>query len=280
MNKKIAIQGYKASFHEEAAHKFFEGEINTVECLTFERLFEHMRTKEVDLAIMAIENSVAGAILPNYARLRDSNLEIIGEVYLRIEMNIMALNGQSISDIKEVHSHPIALLQCSKYFKSYPHISVVESNDTALSAKQISEGNIIGRAAIASKKAAHLYNLNILAEGIETNKRNFTRFLVLQRNEDDFDLLPDQPISKASWSFRSAHQPGSLAKILMILSDHKINLTKIQSLPVLGEEWSYFFYADLEFEDERKYNAAKLILDDHTLDLKILGEYHKGEKYL
>ncbi|MEZ5007735.1 MAG: prephenate dehydratase [Chitinophagales bacterium] len=280
MINKVAIQGFEASFHEAAANKFFGDHISTVECLTFEKLFDVMRKREADVAVMAIENSVAGAILPNYARLRDSNLEVVGEVFIRIEMNLMALKGQTVEEIKEVHSHPIALLQCSKYFRDHPHISVVESNDTALSAKEIADQNIKGRAALASKKAAEIFGLKILAPSIETNKRNFTRFLVLRNRGDVFKSLPKKAVTKASWSFRTGNTPGSLAKILTKLADNQINLTKIQSLPVLGSEWTYYFYADLEFDNETNYQKAKAELDSHTVDLKILGEYAQGEKYL
>ncbi|MEZ5002730.1 MAG: prephenate dehydratase [Chitinophagales bacterium] len=280
MINKVAIQGFEASFHEAAAHKFFGDHISTVHCLTFDKLFDVMQKKQADLAVMAIENSVAGAILPNYARLRASNLEIVGEVFIRIEMNLMALVGQSIDDIIEVHSHPIALLQCAKFFREHPSIRIVESNDTALSAKEIADQTIKGRAALASKNAAKLFGLEIIAPGIETNKRNFTRFLVLKNVNDAFETLPQSNVSKASWSFRTAHTPGSLAKILTILGDHNINLTKIQSLPVLGSEWTYYFYADLEFDQEAQYQKAKTILNSHTVDLKILGEYAQGEKYL
>ncbi len=275
--KKIAIQGFEASFHESAARKFFGNDIEIFECLTFQRLFDAMEKNEADLAVMAIENSVAGSILPNYARLRDANLTIIGEVYIRISMNMMALPGQSIEDIKEVHSHPIALLQSHNFFRTHPHIRIVESDDTALSAKIIAEDKIKGRGALASKTAAELYNLEILAEGVETNKRNFTRFLVLA-NENDAQTSLN--ISKASWSFRTAHLAGSLAKVLTILGEHNINLTKVQSLPVLGEEWKYYFYGDLEFEDQSDYLKAKEAVMPFVYDLKILGEYEQGNKYL
>ncbi len=277
MKQKIAIQGYKASFHEVAAQKFFGEEIEIVECLTFPALFDAMNEEKADLGVMAIENSVAGSILPNYARLRDSDLEVVGEVYIRVEMNLMALPGETVESLKEVHSHPIALLQSARFFRSYPHIVIVESNDTALSAKNISENQVKGWGALASKQAAELYGLNILKAGVETNKRNFTRFLVLKRKADCKSMVF---ISKASWSFRTAHESGSLANALRVLGEHNINMTKIQSLPVLGEEWKYYFYADLEFEDQAKYESAKEKIQPYLYDLKILGEYKKGEKYL
>jgi prephenate dehydratase len=277
--KKIAIQGFEASFHESAARKFFGEEIQILECLNFQKLFDVMEHEEADLAVMAIENSVAGSILPNYARLRDSRLTIIGEVYMRISMNFMALPGQSVDDILEVHSHPIAILQSNKFFREHPAIKIVESDDTALSAKIIAQGKIKGRGALASQAAAELYGLEILAAGVETNKRNFTRFLVLVNEEDSKQYTP-KVINKASWSFRTNHTPGSLANVLSILASHQINLTKIQSLPVLGEEWNYYIYGDLEFNSIQEYQNAKSEVQDFLYDLKILGEYEQGNKYL
>lgn len=276
MKPKIAIQGFGGSFHEEAAMKYFGPDIETVECLTFQDLFDAMALDRADMAVMAIENSVAGSILPNYARLRDSRLFIAGEVYLRIEMNLLTLPGQAIEDIREVHSHPIALLQCHQFFRDHPHLLAVESNDTALSARDIAEKQLTGRGALGSRRAAGLYGLEVLRAGVETNKRNFTRFLVLDRAA----VKEGSAVSKASWSFRTAHLAGSLAKVLTLLGEHGINLTKIQSLPVLGEEWKYYFYADLEFSDAAAYREACRATRAHLYDLHILGEYKQGEKYL
>lgn len=277
---KVAIQGFKASFHEIAAKQYFGNDIQTIECASFQALFQEMEPQgSADFAIMAIENSVAGSILPNYARLRDANLEIFGEVYLRIEMNLMALPGQSINDIKEVHSHPMALLQCQQFFREHPHLQLVESNDTALSAEEIAEEKIFGRGAIASKSAAEVHGLEILAAGIETNKRNFTRFLALKRvgQAPPFELSsPD----KASLSFRALHRPGSLSAALSAMAVFGMNLTKIQSLPVLGEEWQYYMYADLEFDNLQNFKEMLDVLRPLTHDLKILGEYKQGRKYL
>lgn len=276
MKQKIAIQGFEASFHEVAAHRFFGQGIDTVKCRTFQQVLDHLADGTAQKGVMAIENSVAGSILPNYARLRDSQLKIIGEVYLRIEMNFMALPGQRIADIGEMHSHPIAILQTHDFFREHPHILIVESPDTALSAREIAENRIEGRGALASREAAALFGLEILAAGVESNKRNFTRFLVLEKGAQQ----DDRTVTKASWSFRTAHASGSLAKALTVLGAHEINLTKIQSLPVLGEEWSYYFYADLEFADPKAYRRAKQAVQPHIYDLKILGEYLQGEKYL
>ncbi|MCO5247370.1 MAG: prephenate dehydratase [Chitinophagales bacterium] len=277
---KISIQGFKASFHEIAAYKYFGKEVETIECDTFQKLFDSMQKDgEADYAVMAIENSVAGSILPNYARLREADLEIFGEIYLRIEMNLIALSGQTIDDIKEVHSHPMALLQCVQYFRQYPHIQLIESKDTALSAIEIKEQNLKGIGAIGSRQVAESFELEILAEGIETNKRNFTRFLVLKRRGDTvpFELGTSD---KASLSFRALHRPGSLSAALSAMAIFGMNLTKIQSLPVLGEEWEYYMYADLEFKDYRSYQEMLKVVEPLTKDLKILGEYSQGEKYL
>ncbi|MCO5233014.1 MAG: prephenate dehydratase [Chitinophagales bacterium] len=278
MSIKIAIQGFKASFHEIAAFKYFGKDIETIECETFQALFDSMEEDgAADYAVMAIENSVAGSILPNYARLRDADLEIFGEVYLRIEMNLMALHGETIDTLSEVHSHPMALLQCQHFFRQFPHIKLIESKDTALSAIEIVDQQLKGRGAIGSKLIAETFDLNLIAEGIETNKRNFTRFLILKRKGDlaPFELAePD----KASLSFRALHRPGSLSAALSAMAMFGMNLTKIQSLPVLGEEWQYFMYADLEFKDYSSYLEMLEVLQPLTKDLKILGEYKQGQK--
>ncbi|MFN8295145.1 MAG: prephenate dehydratase [Chitinophagales bacterium] len=278
MKPKIAIQGFEASFHEITALQFFGNEIETVECATFHKLFDVMEKGEADFAVCAIENSLAGSILPNYAHLRNSNLEIVGEVYLRIEMNLMALPNQTIEQIEEIHSHPMALLQCQGFFENYPQIQLVESNDTALSAKEIKEKHIKHRAAVASKRAAELYDLEIIAADIHDNKRNFTRFLVLSRPSTSEHRPPN--INKSSISFRAHHTAGSLAKVLTIIGNHNINLTKIQSLPVVGEEWQYYMYADLEFDDADEYKKMLIEIEPLTKELKILGEYTQGNKIL
>ena len=276
MKPKIAIQGFEASFHEIVALQFFGKDIETVQCASFPKLFEVMNKKQADFAVCAIENSLAGAILPNYAHLRKSNLVIRGEVYLRIEMHLMALPNQTIEQIQEIHSHPIALLQCQRFFEKYPNIQIVESNDTALSAKEINEKHIKNRAAVASKRAAEIYGLNIIAADIHDNKRNFTRFLILAPQNSN--QLLAQHINKASLSFRAHHRPGSLATVLTIIGNANINLTKIQSLPVIGEEWQYYMYVDLEFEEETTYRNMLENIKPLTTELKILGEYEQGNK--
>lgn len=276
MRPKVAIQGFAASFHEIAALKIFGPDIETVECESFAKLFRVMKSGEADYAVCAIENSLAGSILPNYAMLRASGLEIFGEAYLRIEMNLMALPGQSLQQLEEVHSHPMALLQCSEFFAQYPHIQLVESSDTALSAEEIKKNHIRHRGAVASKRAAELFGLEILAADIHDNKRNFTRFLALRAPQSE--LFRD--ISKSSISFRAHHLPGSLAKVLTSIGNHGINLTKIQSLPVIGEEWQYYMYADLEFDDADAYRNMLSEIEPLTTELKVLGEYKQGEKLM
>lgn len=276
MQPKIAIQGYQASFHEITAIQFFGKDITTIECATFPKLFDVMKNKQADFAVCAIENSLAGSLLPNYANLRNSTLTIIGEVYLQIEMNLMALSGQTIEQIEEVHSHPIALLQCSNYFENYPNIQIVESNDTALSAKEIKENHIKHRAAIGSSYAAKLYDLKIIATDIHNNKRNFTRFLILA--DVDSKHYHQGTINKASLSFRAYHTSGSLANVLSMIAKYNINLTKIQSLPVIGEEWQYYMYVDLEFDSHDAYKNMLKEIESLTKELKVLGEYAQGEK--
>ena len=277
MKERIAIQGFEGSFHEIAAIKFFGADIVTYECDTFQKLFESFEKGKAKYAVCAIENSVAGSILPNYARLRESNLEIFGEVYLRIEMNLMALKGQKLSDIEEVHSHPMAILQCTDFFRKHPSIQLIESKDTALSAMEIKEHHIKGRGALGSEAAANLYGLEILGKSIETNKRNFTRFLVLKQRKDP---LPFEKgiINKASISFLASHKPGSLAKALTIMGEFGMNLTKIQSLPILGKEWTYFMYADLEFDHLTQFEEMVKVLEPVVFEFVILGEYTQAIK--
>lgn len=274
-NHSVAIQGIKASFHEEAAVKFFGGEVEVLPCTNFARLFGAMREGTATYAVCAFENALAGSILPNYASLRNSDLEIFGEVYLCIEMHLMALPGQTLGQIGEIHSHPMALLQCRDFLDEHPNVLSVESSDTASSAREIHERNIKHRAAIAGRRAAEVYGLEILAEGIHDNKRNFTRFLALRRRGTE---PPVEGVNKASLSFRTSHDPGSLAKILTVIGDHGINMNKIQSLPVVGEEWRYYFWVDLRFDDEPSYRSALRELEPLTHELRILGEYRQGQK--
>jgi prephenate dehydratase len=278
MINKIAIQGIRGSFHELAVQKYFEADFEAVECDTFKGLFDTLRNKEADYAVMAIENTVAGTILPNYAMLRDSKLTIIGEVYLRIQQNLMAMPGVKIEDITAVFSHPMAIMQCLDFFENYPQIRLVESLDTAASARDISVKKDKYAGAIASEIAADIYKLNILAAGIETNKKNFTRFLVLQ-DENNVAKGGADLINKASLCFNVKNEKGALAGVLTKIADQNINLIKIQSLPLVGQEWEYFIHIDTEFEKYENYlQAVKAILPDVN-NFKELGKYQRGLKY-
>lgn len=271
--KRVAIQGFSGSFHEQAARMFYlenDGEIpEIVECATFEGLYDSVASGEADAAVMAIENTVSGGLLPNFELLRKYDLKIKGEVFLRIEQNLMALPGQKIEDIKEVRSHYMAINQTRPFFKQYPHIRLVESEDTAKSAADIAEGNLEGVGAVASSLAAGLYGLEILAPGIETYKQNYTRFLIL----DDGIKVPEEKINKSSICFTLPHTSGSLASVLTIMSFYGMNLTRIQSLPLPGREWQYFFYVDIKFEDYLKYTQAIAAVRPLMEDLTVLGEY-------
>lgn len=275
--KRIAIQGGYGAFHELAAHKYFrDEEIEILPRESFSDLLISIKDHKADFGIMAIENSLAGSILPNYNLLKETPMRITGEVYLRIKQNLVALPGVDIDGIEEVYSHPMAILQCGHFFKKYPHIRLIESVDTALSAKDISLNGKPGTGAIASRLAAEKYGLNILAEGIETNKMNYTRFLILTEN----GASPDPGIvNKSSIHFALAHKIGSLAKILSIFSFHEINLAKIQSMPIIGKDWEYLFYVDLEVNDYEMYQTALDSIKPFTSGLIVMGEYEKGEVY-
>lgn len=277
--KKIAIQGGFGAFHEIAAVNYFENEdIEIVPRNTFKDLFKALKQGQVDFGITAIENSLAGSILPNYTLLLESNMKIIGEIFLRIRQNLVALPGQKIGDIKEVYSHPMAILQCLGFFDNYPNIKLIDSDDTALSAKRISDDKLIGVAAISSHQAAKQYNLEIIAESIETNKKNYTRFLILQARNGNHQFTSE--VNKASITFALAHKIGSLSKVLSILSYYDINLAKIQSMPIIGHEWDYQFYVDVEIEDYKLYKQALEAIKPFTDGLIILGEYKKGKSIL
>lgn len=274
-NARIAIQGFRGSFHERAAHLFFGKDIKIIPCETFRDLFMSLENGHADFAVCAIENSLAGSILPNYALLGGTPVEIFGEVYVHIAMQLLGQPGQKLSDITEVHSHPVALLQCQNFFSKHPNIRQVESIDTALSAKEIAEGNILHRATVASKEAAEYYGLDILATNIHDNEKNFTRFLALRPRKED---VVHPTATKASFSFRAFHEPGSLATVLSIIGEHGINLTKIQSIPVVGEAWRYYMYVDVEFADYDIYMHMIQAIQPHVRDLYILGEYPRGDK--
>ena len=275
---RIAIQGGFGAFHEIAARHYFNtDDIEIVPRNTFKDLFKTLKERKADYGIMAIENSVAGSILPNYTLIMESKREIVGEIFLRIRQNLVACPGQKISDIKEVYSHPMAILQCQAFFDNYPEIRMIESLDTALSARDIKEGNQKGIGAISSSLAAEKYGLEILAEGIETNKMNYTRFLILSENGN---LNPVSENNKTSIFFSLSHNIGSLSKILSTLSYYDLNLTKIQSMPIVGKEWEYHFYVDMIYEDEDMYRQALVAIKPFTGDMGVLGEYKKGKKIL
>jgi prephenate dehydratase len=273
MDIKIAIQGIKGSFHHQVAEEFFSGSIPVDECMSFNSLVKSLKENKSQKAIMALENSIAGSIIPNYALIDNNNLHIIGEHYLDINMNLMALKGQKIEDIKEVHSHPIALLQCAVFFDKYPHIKLVETGDTAETAKRIQEEKIMGVAAVASPIAAKMYDLNILFSGIHTVKSNKTRFVILKTQNKE---LPKDEINKASVKFELDDTPGSLATVLNVMNNCKLNLTKIQSMPIIETPFQYSFFVDVVFEKYKHYEKAKKILELMTTHFKVLGEYKKG----
>ena len=271
--RKIAIQGIKGCFHEQAAYLFYEKEglekPQIVECSTFDDLYKRMDDGTADAAIMAIENTVSGGLLPNFELLRKYDCKIKGEVFLRIKQNLMALPGQKIEDLHEVRSHYMAINQTRPYFDDYPDIRLVEYADTARSAADIVKQGAMGVGAIASDLAAEIYGLEIIAESIETYKQNFTRFLIL----DDALQVDQSRINKASMCFTLPHKPGSLTHVLTILSFYDMNLTRIQSLPIPGQEWQYFFYVDIKFNDYERYTQALSAVKPLMTDLNILGEY-------
>ena len=252
------------------AHDFFGDNIELVECLSFDTMIDHLLTGNADKGVMAIENSIAGSIIPNYNLVYHNNIHIIGEHYLSIHHNLMVLKGQAIEDIKEVHSHPMALLQCKEFFKGHPHIKLVEDVDTAETAKRIQEKKLPHIAAIAPKVAAKLYDLDVIASDIQTIKNNATRFIVLKKVNK---VLPKEEINKASLRFITDHKRGSLATVLNVMSDCNMNLTKIQSLPVIETPWKYAFFVDVTFEEYAHFAKAKSLLDIMSEDFRVLGEY-------
>ncbi len=275
---RVAIQGGAGSFHDQAAHEFFENrDLDLVCCDTFDDLFDRVNSKEAELAVMAIENTVAGSLLPNYALLRESGFSIIGEIYIRVSQHLMSLPGSKIKDINEVYSHYMAIAQTRSFFKQHPHIKLIESADTALSAKKVRDENLSTGGAIAGRMAAELYGLEILAEEIETNKKNFTRFLVLYKPNGKPQFQQENP-NKSSLSFAVPHKTGSLSQVLSIFSFYDLNLTKIQSIPILGQEFRYHFLVDLTFNDFERYNQSFEAIRPLTVDLNKLGEYCQGKR--
>ncbi|MBM3402336.1 MAG: prephenate dehydratase [Bacteroidetes bacterium] len=271
--KRVAIQGIRASFHEEAAFKFFGTDIETLECESFKKTCEVLKNRQADFVVMAIENSIAGSLLPNYSLLREYNFSIVGEVYLAIQLHLLALPGVKFDAIKYVQSHPIAIRQCSDFFEEFPHLQVVESSDTAACAKKIREENLTDTVAIANLLAAKLYNLEVMERRIESNKKNFTRFLILANKP-----LEHVEVNKASLSFQVGNSVGSLADVLNIFASHKINLSKIQSMPVLGKRNEYNFYVDIEWKNQADYDSAIRQVLKYTINFTIMGEYLKNDR--
>ena len=271
--KRIAIQGTRASFHEEAAFKFFGEDIETVECDSFKQTFQKLEKQEADYLVMAIENSIAGSLLPNYSLMREYNFPVIGEVYLAIQLHLMALPGVKFEDIKTVTSHPIAIRQCNDFLDDFPYLKVIESSDTAACAKKIKEEQLTDTVAIANTLAAKLYGLEILERRIESNKKNYTRFLIITNRQTEV-----KNSSKASLCFQVSNDVGALANVLNILVEKNINMSKIQSMPVLGKRNEYNFYVDVEFSELSNYEEAISKILKHTVNFSILGEYVKNDK--
>ncbi len=273
--KKIIIQGFPGAFHEEAAIKYFGHELQIIPATTFRELAEKLDNGDMDTqAIMAIENSIAGSLLQNYRILREYGFVICGEVYLRIRHNLMALPGQTADDLVEVRSHPMAINQCLTYFRNYPELTLVESDDTALSAKEIATKGLKGIGGVASVRAAEIYGLDILAAGIETSPHNYTRFfLISKKKQIELATLKGD---KASIYLRVKDEPGQLLQVMQILNSSNMNLSKLQSFPVLGKVGEYYFYLDIEFDKVESFLAVYQEMESKTLEIQILGVYEKA----
>lgn len=284
MKRKVAIQGIGGCNHYIAAKAFFKNDtIETIDCDTFKELAEHVVKDPSKLGIMAIENTIAGSLLQNYKILKENNLVIVGEYKLRITHALVAMPGVELKDIKEINTHPMAFMQCEEFLGKLPNVKLVEKEDTAGSAKWIKENNLRDHAAICPAGAAELYGMNVLADGIETNKRNFTRFLILANKDVAKDVLAElcvehENINKSSIVFTLPHTSGSLSKVLAVLSFYDMNLSMIQSMPIVGEEWRYQFYVNLLFTDYKRYRQAIDAILPLTKDFDILGEYMEGEQ--
>ena len=274
MIKTVAIQGVIGSFHHIVSQEFFNNPVDVIECMTFDGVVDALTTKACDVAIMALENSIAGSIIPNYALINKYDLHIVGEHYLDIQHNLMALPNQNIIDLKEVYSHPMALLQCKEFFKLHPHIKLVEDKDTAEVAQRIQKHKLSGIGAIASVAAANIFELDVLAHSIQTIKHNETRFVIVKRTNTK---VSEQNINKASIKFEANHKRGSLATILNVMSDCKLSLTKIQSLPIVETPWKYAFFVDVTFDDYSNFEKAKSIIEIMGEGFKVLGEYKNAK---
>ena len=277
--KRIAIQGELGSFHDIAAHQYFEGEqIQIICCSTFEQVFENIKRDPTCIGMTAIENTIAGSLLHNYELLRDSGTTVVGEHKLHISHSICCLPEDSWDTITEVHSHPVALMQCRQYLSNHPTLKAVEVEDTAGAAQYFHEHQLRGTAAICHAEAARMNGMKILENNIEDNKHNFTRFLVeCDPRKADF-LRPIDKANKASLVFSLPHEEGSLSQVLSILSFYKINLTKIQSLPIIGHEWEYLFYIDVMYDNITRYRQSIDAIMPLTRELKVLGEYQDGKQ--
>ncbi|MBN2807189.1 MAG: prephenate dehydratase [Prolixibacteraceae bacterium] len=273
--KKVAIQGIAGSFHEDAAQRYFNDEnIEIVECRTFRKVCQLVDEDKVDVAVMAIENAIAGSLLENYGLMRDYHLKIMGEIYIHIKMNLMALPGVKKEDIKEIHSHPIALKQCAEYLDdNFSHVSLDDNFDTAGAAKNIVKNQLLNVASVGNDRTAQLYGLEILDKNIETNKKNYTRFLILSKHNET-----PEGANKASICFEVGHFHGALARVLNIFAENEINLTKIQSVPIIGKPDEYSFHVDIEWEKIEKYEHAIHKVLKNVTSLTILGEYIRGER--
>ncbi len=270
MKEKVAIQGIKGSFHHQVALEYFQEDVWVDECLSFESVVDSLINNQSEFAVMAIENSIAGSIIPNYALIDANNLHIVGEYYLDIVQNLMVLNGQNLDEITEVHSHPMALLQCMDFLKKQPNIKLVEDKDTAETARRIHLNQLKGIAAIGSKVAAKMYDLNIIAPEIQTVNNNMTRFFIISKKANSDSK---ETINKVSLKFELEDTPGSLATVLNVMTNCKLNLTKIQSMPIIETPFQYSFFVDVVFEKYKHYEKASKILEIMTSHFKVLGEY-------
>lgn len=279
--RKVLIQGFRGSYHEMAARRYFRDEVEIIPTLTFDELFRLMQYDSSLYGIVAIENSVSGSILPNYNLINDSGFFIRGEVKMRVALNLLAYPGQDISDIYEVRSQALALMQCREFFTEYPDVRMIESADTALSAKEVSELGMPGVGVVASSLAAELYGLDILASGIESNSRNYTRFLILEsvRDETLRSSQEQAKVNKASVVIRLPHRKGSLVEVLSVFSSGECNLTTVQSTPLIGQEWEYLFYVDMTFDNYRKFRSAVEKASSVCSEIRVLGEYSEGEVF-
>lgn len=273
--KAIGIQGIEGSNHYIVAKDYFAEEIQLHEFLSFDLLIESVIRNEIDFGVMALENTIAGSIIPNYALIDKYNLTIVGEYYLNIHHHLMALPNQSLQDIKEVMSHPMAILQCKEFFKNYRNIKLIEDSDTAEVAQRIAKNKLKNVAAIAPKIAADIFNLKVIADDIQTIKDNATRFVIVKK-VDENALATNY--NKASLKFELNHKRGSLAALLNVMSDCKLNLTKIQSLPKIETPWKYAFFVDVTFDKESDYEKAKAIIEIMAEEFKVLGVYKSGKK--